>query len=36
MEEQAVEASLGFPHEFYSRELVRNFAYAGLRDRIIM
>ena len=26
---------LGFPHEFYAVELVRNFAYGGLRDKII-
>jgi aryl-alcohol dehydrogenase-like predicted oxidoreductase len=26
---------LGFPHEFYRREMVRNFVYGGLRDKII-
>lgn len=25
---------LGFPHEFYNLEMVRNFVYAGLGDRI--
>lgn len=25
---------LGFPHEFYEREMIRNFVYAGLADRI--
>jgi aryl-alcohol dehydrogenase-like predicted oxidoreductase len=25
---------LGFPHDFYNREMVRNFVYAGLADRI--
>jgi len=26
---------LGFPHEFYTREMVRNFVYGGMRDLII-
>jgi aryl-alcohol dehydrogenase-like predicted oxidoreductase len=26
---------LGFPHEFYQREMVRNFVYGGMRDKII-
>ena len=25
---------LGFPHDFYGVEMVRNFAYGGMRDRI--
>ena len=25
---------LGFPHDFYEREMIRNFVYAGLADRI--
>ena len=25
---------LGFPHDFYNLEMVRNFVYAGLADRI--
>jgi aryl-alcohol dehydrogenase-like predicted oxidoreductase len=33
--DQASAISLGFPHEFYQVEMVRNFAYAGLRDRIV-
>ena len=27
---------LGFPYEFYKRDLVRTFAYGGLRDQIIV
>lgn len=27
---------LGFPHEFYGNEMVRNFVYGGTRDRIIV
>ncbi len=34
--DEASAIPLGFPHEFYSRELVRNFAYGGMRDRIIV
>jgi aryl-alcohol dehydrogenase-like predicted oxidoreductase len=26
---------LGFPHEFYQQEMVRNIAYGGMRDKII-
>jgi aryl-alcohol dehydrogenase-like predicted oxidoreductase len=26
---------LGFPHDFYARDMVRNFVYGGLRDRIL-
>ena len=25
---------LGFPHDFYAREMVRTFVYAGMRERI--
>jgi aryl-alcohol dehydrogenase-like predicted oxidoreductase len=25
----------GFPHDFYQRDMVRNFVYGGLRDRIL-
>jgi aryl-alcohol dehydrogenase-like predicted oxidoreductase len=32
--DEASRIELGFPHDFYAREMVRNFAYAGLRDRI--
>jgi aryl-alcohol dehydrogenase-like predicted oxidoreductase len=33
--EEASSVSLGFPHEFYQLDLVRTFAYGGLRDRIL-
>ncbi|MGB6451136.1 MAG: aldo/keto reductase, partial [Steroidobacteraceae bacterium] len=33
--DDASAVSLGFPHEFYQRDLVRTFAYGGLRDRIV-
>jgi aryl-alcohol dehydrogenase-like predicted oxidoreductase len=33
--DEASVVSLGFPHEFYQRELVRTFAYGGMRDRIL-
>jgi aryl-alcohol dehydrogenase-like predicted oxidoreductase len=26
----------GFPHEFYTREMVRGFIYGGLRDQILV
>ena len=26
---------LGFPHDFYEREMVKNFAYGGMRDQIL-
>jgi aryl-alcohol dehydrogenase-like predicted oxidoreductase len=26
---------LGFPHDFYRREMVRTFVYGGMRDRIL-
>jgi hypothetical protein len=25
---------MGFPHEFFASEMVRTFAFGGLRDRI--
>ena len=25
---------LGFPHEFFTKDMVRGFAYGGLRDKI--
>jgi len=25
---------LGFPHDFFTKEMVRGFAYGGMRDRI--
>lgn len=33
--DEASAISLGFPHEFLANDLVRTFAYGGLRDRII-
>jgi hypothetical protein len=25
---------LGFPHDFFANELVQNFSFGGMRDRI--
>jgi aryl-alcohol dehydrogenase-like predicted oxidoreductase len=33
--DKASSIELGFPHDFYSTELVRNFTHGGMRDRII-
>ena len=33
--DEASAIPLGFPHEFYRIEMVRNFVYGGLRDRIL-
>jgi diketogulonate reductase-like aldo/keto reductase len=33
--DEASQIELGFPYGMYSRELVRGFAYGGLRDRIL-
>jgi aryl-alcohol dehydrogenase-like predicted oxidoreductase len=33
--DEASQIELGFPHDFYRREMVNNFIYAGLRDRIL-
>ncbi len=33
--DEASRIELGFPYEFYQRELVINFAYGGMRDRIL-
>lgn len=33
--DEASHIELGFPHDFYRREMVNNFIYAGLRDRIL-
>ncbi|MFI5401927.1 MAG: aldo/keto reductase [Planctomycetota bacterium] len=33
--DEASRIELGFPHEFYEKELVRNFIYGGMRDRIV-
>jgi aryl-alcohol dehydrogenase-like predicted oxidoreductase len=35
MLDQASAVPMGFPHEFYQGEMVRNFVYGGLRDKII-
>ena len=32
--DKASRIPLGFPHEFYAREMVRGFIYGGMRDRI--
>ena len=33
--DEASAIELGFPHDFYQREMVRNFVHGGLRDRIL-
>jgi len=33
--DEASRIELGFPHDFFAREMVRTFAYGGLRDRIL-
>jgi aryl-alcohol dehydrogenase-like predicted oxidoreductase len=33
--DEASQIELGFPHDFYRREMVTNFIYGGLRDRIL-
>src|SRR5215813_8513418 len=33
--DQASEIELGFPHEFYTRDLVRGMIYGGMRDKIV-
>jgi aryl-alcohol dehydrogenase-like predicted oxidoreductase len=33
--DQASRIDLGFPHEFYTRDLVRGLVYGGMRDRIV-
>jgi aryl-alcohol dehydrogenase-like predicted oxidoreductase len=32
--DEASRIELGFPHDFYAKELVRTFIYGGMRDRI--
>jgi aryl-alcohol dehydrogenase-like predicted oxidoreductase len=34
--DEASKIVLGFPHDFYTHEMVRTFIYGGLRDRIIV
>lgn len=31
---EASKIELGFPHDFFARDMVRGFVYGGLRDRI--
>jgi len=33
--DEASRVDLGFPLDFYRRDLVRTFAYGGMRDRIM-
>jgi aryl-alcohol dehydrogenase-like predicted oxidoreductase len=33
--DEASQIELGFPHDFYRREMVTSFIYGGLRDRIL-
>ncbi|MGA2577629.1 MAG: aldo/keto reductase [Bryobacteraceae bacterium] len=33
--DEASRIELGFPHDFYAKEMVRTFIYGGLRDRIL-
>ena len=33
--DEASRIELGFPHEFYMRDLVRGMVYGGMRDRIV-
>jgi aryl-alcohol dehydrogenase-like predicted oxidoreductase len=33
--DEASRIELGFPHDFYAKELVRTFVYGGLRDQIL-
>jgi aryl-alcohol dehydrogenase-like predicted oxidoreductase len=33
--DDASRIELGFPHDFYAKEMVRTFVYGGLRDRIV-
>jgi aryl-alcohol dehydrogenase-like predicted oxidoreductase len=33
--DEASQVELGFPHDFYRREMVRTFVYGGLRDQIL-
>jgi hypothetical protein len=33
--DEASRMELGFPHEFYTREMVRGMVYGGMRDRIV-
>lgn len=34
--DEASQIEMGFPHDFYQRELIRNIVYGGMRDRILV
>jgi diketogulonate reductase-like aldo/keto reductase len=34
--DEANQIELGFPHEFYTRDMVRGLVYGGMRDRIVV
>jgi aryl-alcohol dehydrogenase-like predicted oxidoreductase len=34
--DEASRVDLGFPYDLYSREMVRGFAYGGMRDRLLL
>ena len=34
--DEASRIELGFPHEFYTRDMVRGLVYGGMRDRILV
>lgn len=34
--DEASKIELGFPHEFYTRDMVRGLVYGGMRDRILV
>jgi len=34
--DEASRIELGFPHEFYTRDMVLGFVYGGMRDRIVV
>jgi aryl-alcohol dehydrogenase-like predicted oxidoreductase len=34
--DDASQIQLGFPHDFYEKEMVRNFVYAGTRDKLLI
>ena len=33
--DEASRIELGFPHDFYAKEMVRSLVYGGLRDQIL-
>lgn len=34
--DDASKIELGFPHDFFNKELVRNFVYGGMREQIVV